>query len=479
MVLGHENVGGVDSVDIALLKLDSLGNLLWRKTYQFPGISTPYDICETQDNGFIISGVYYTYNPTTINPVILKTDSIGTVEWSNKYSNSTGFTAFIKLHELNSGNIILVGITNTVNSQFDLLVVKLDTNGNIINSNTIGTSNDESVKASYLTTNEELLICGESFDTFSCASWDSYAIRVDTLGTIIWNKVFLFDSCNVNEATSIIEDNFGDIYLGVEPELGWTWGSALIKFNNSGNIIWMKGYPKIGIGWITNLTNSNSGLIMLNWYNDTINGAPTNNITEIDIMGNILWSTYFSDGTISKFRMTDFKYRSIQNDISMCGTKIPFQSGDNAGDYYCHKFGINNINQLCQSSIALIDEMNYTVNMDSGLISQPINSISYNAISVNEQIALLNTYPLCISTNIIENNLPSGLDIYPNPIQNSVTINLLYSQEVIITDMLGRLVYINYFETFGDDKTQIDLSKLKSGMYSISINNKTLKLIKI
>ena len=55
IILGHENVDGIDSVDIALLKLDSVGNLLWRKTYQFPGISTPYDICKSQNNGLIIS----------------------------------------------------------------------------------------------------------------------------------------------------------------------------------------------------------------------------------------------------------------------------------------------------------------------------------------------------------------------------------------------------------------------------------------
>jgi hypothetical protein len=76
---GHQN--------ILLIKLDSLGNEQWRKDY---GNTTyeelGYSVSTTSDHGYIIGGAVYHPNfSDEQRPYIIKTDSVGNVEWEQVY----------------------------------------------------------------------------------------------------------------------------------------------------------------------------------------------------------------------------------------------------------------------------------------------------------------------------------------------------------------------------------------------------------
>jgi len=68
--------------DVFILKSTSEGNELWRTNYGFETVSEGQKIIQTNDGGYIISG--YTYTPTNEysgNSLLIKVDSLGTMEW--------------------------------------------------------------------------------------------------------------------------------------------------------------------------------------------------------------------------------------------------------------------------------------------------------------------------------------------------------------------------------------------------------------
>jgi hypothetical protein len=77
------------------------------------------------------------------------------------------------------------------------------------------------------------------------------------------------------------------------------------------------------------------------------------------------------------------------------------------------------------------------------------------------------THDFCLSTSTIELNDNSYTNVYPNPSDDHISIEIapMYSSyEISILDFYGRLIAKSY------DKYNIDISYLKSGFYTISIH---------
>ncbi len=98
-----------------LLKIDAAGTLSWIKKisspYLFEITSTtcPQNVRQTNDGGFILLGDLV--NQTNGASLLVKTDSLGTLQWTKAYSDiSAGM-----LYEISSGGYVISGISNTSN----------------------------------------------------------------------------------------------------------------------------------------------------------------------------------------------------------------------------------------------------------------------------------------------------------------------------------------------------------------------------
>ncbi len=83
---GHIMVGEIEitpsTYEIILLKVDSLGNKTWQKTYFFKMVSRGWNVIQTPDHGFLIgAGGYAPTLPQSYTGLIIKTDSLGNEQW--------------------------------------------------------------------------------------------------------------------------------------------------------------------------------------------------------------------------------------------------------------------------------------------------------------------------------------------------------------------------------------------------------------
>jgi hypothetical protein len=92
---GSTDYFGAGNSDMLLMKTDGSGNLLWTKSYGSPANESVFSVKQTSDHGFVLTGVMDSaatgYGGSGY---VVKTDSIGNVEWSNTYGYFSPAPAF-------------------------------------------------------------------------------------------------------------------------------------------------------------------------------------------------------------------------------------------------------------------------------------------------------------------------------------------------------------------------------------------------
>ncbi|MBL0073456.1 MAG: hypothetical protein IPP34_17235 [Bacteroidetes bacterium] len=72
-----------------LVKTDSVGNVQWSKTYGGSvDMEQSYCVQQTFDNGYIIEGVTQSFGVGQDDVYLIKVDSVGNLQWSKTYGGT-------------------------------------------------------------------------------------------------------------------------------------------------------------------------------------------------------------------------------------------------------------------------------------------------------------------------------------------------------------------------------------------------------
>jgi hypothetical protein len=115
---------GSDST-FTLIRTDSLGNVRWAKEYSTTHRISCRHFIKTSDNNFIVAGdVLLGGSPVSSRLMVLKIDTIGNILWQATYAISSQFFNG-SIHETSDKGFILASFTLTT----DFLMTKVDRNG--------------------------------------------------------------------------------------------------------------------------------------------------------------------------------------------------------------------------------------------------------------------------------------------------------------------------------------------------------------
>jgi len=204
-----ENSLGID--DYWIVKLDSLGQIKWQKT--IGGNSWDYvsDVVQTSDGGYIlgggsfsaISGVKTEGNFGIVDIWIVKTDSVGNIEWQNTIGGPD-YDVLASIVPTTDGGYVLgacsasnVCSDKTENSlgDMDYWLVKLNSLGNIEWQNTIGGDSADYLSSIRPTFDGGYILGGYSNSNFSHdktefsqGSRDYWVVKTDSLGNVQWQN---------------------------------------------------------------------------------------------------------------------------------------------------------------------------------------------------------------------------------------------------------------------------------------------------
>jgi hypothetical protein len=186
-------IAGVELIDlytsnIYLIKTDGNGNLQWSKTFLGQARDCAYYAGETSDGGYFVTGETFSYGWGFGDAFLLRTDPAGNLKWfktfgSYTYNNTGGYDYGKYATQTTDNGFMVAGVIANENSYYSprAYLVKTDSSGTLLWSNYYGGDNNSSVNSGQLTPDDGMILCG-NVSGFSNNDEDVYLVKTDENG---------------------------------------------------------------------------------------------------------------------------------------------------------------------------------------------------------------------------------------------------------------------------------------------------------
>ena len=239
-ILGSTYSFGAGDHDIYLLRLDSLGDTLWSRTYGGPATEYGYDIQRTADGGFIVVGVTYSSGAGNGDVWLLRLDFVGGVVWSHTYGGSGKDTG--RSVRIVSGGYIIGGGTSSFGYGYDdFYLIRTDNNGDTLWTRAFGGGGGEVAFAARPTPDGGFVMCGAT-GSFGVGYSSMYVVKTDANGDTLWTTTYGGDRADMGYGIEVALDG-GLVMVGATASYGaGEYDIYLVKTDPDGRLEWEETY---------------------------------------------------------------------------------------------------------------------------------------------------------------------------------------------------------------------------------------------
>jgi len=193
--------GNFDS-GIYVIKTDSVGDVEWSRVFKGVKDDKSYSICQTADSGYVALGVLSAFQVNG-DIVLIKMNSLGDTLWTKSYGGPGQDYAFCIQQTYNHG-FAIAGYTQSFSSGGDALLLITDSIGNLLWLKSYGGTGTGYIHGFYVTqTADSGYILSGHTNSFGVATKAPFVMKVDSVGDIIWSKTY--DDLDGGVAWSIVQ----------------------------------------------------------------------------------------------------------------------------------------------------------------------------------------------------------------------------------------------------------------------------------
>ncbi len=253
ILCGSTNSFGNGNLDVYVVKIDSIGNVVWSKTFGSAGIEGANSIKQTRDRGFIITGTRYVMGGSS-DIYLIRLDSVGNVRWQYIYGGSGADDGVSVIETIDDG-FVVAGNSSSFNSGFSsIYVFKTDDMGNMLWGyayKSLSTVPNNVTTGDYpncikQTSDDGFIITGTTTNTYSGSHSRVLLLKLDNSGQQQWMREYGDGFNNYwSEGAQLDITHTGDfVVVGRTRSFGTNpLGSLyLIKTDAFGQLIWSKVY---------------------------------------------------------------------------------------------------------------------------------------------------------------------------------------------------------------------------------------------
>ena len=251
-------VFGAMNQDSALIKLNkTTGEVVFSKSYDFGGVDAIESMIQLGSSLVAVGYINAQDSDTTFYAEgeghLMKFDMLGNHLSDSSLNSYTSHAYRIYAFE---DKLIIGGLTQDA---LDYSLIKMTGSGEVIWSKKYGGSGADHMFAMDLGPDGSIFLSGHT--TSGTANWDTYTLKLDQLGNVIWeNKVgnprgfdprYIHDEAWGVKATpdggAIVVAGTGDEYESYSEcsdlDCSDQWHAFLIRFKSDGNLLWKATYP--------------------------------------------------------------------------------------------------------------------------------------------------------------------------------------------------------------------------------------------
>ncbi len=257
--------------DFWVSKLDTSGTISWEKSFGFSGADHGISIIQTNDNGYLLTGVLdVTASNGQGNSKLLsskkhaggdywaiKLNASGEKQWSRFFGGSFTDTPYGVIQTEDNGYIIVgssdsddVDIKGNKGS-YDFWVIKISDTGNLVWEKSFGGSETDEARAITKSSDGNYIIVGDTRSndldvSNNHGAADLWVIKISPTGNLIWEKSFGGTSFDTGRSVTKTQDNGfiisgssrssdGDISNNNGQNDAW-----ILKIDDNANLKWQK-----------------------------------------------------------------------------------------------------------------------------------------------------------------------------------------------------------------------------------------------
>lgn len=285
---GNLAVAGTFGSAIGLTKIDTLGSVLWQKSFSTASGDVDHANCmkATSDGGFIIAGSIFpaNYPATPEGGYLMKTDGDGNVSWSHLFYYS-GDAKFYSVTETSAGGFVAAGY-NVADGAY---VIKTDKDGNLSWSKKYSGGGANAIQK---TSDGGLIFCGNK-------NQDVWLAKTDSDGNLSWAKTYGGTGDDFGYDVKQTSDG-GFILSGGTNSFGTYFEPFVIKTLVNGDTSWTRCYgTNSGNGEASSVISLGNEYIFSGWKGFNNGNNIRSSITSIDQTGSINWSNVFGSNSAS------------------------------------------------------------------------------------------------------------------------------------------------------------------------------------
>jgi hypothetical protein len=440
--------------------------------YNDSGVVEGKALQQTFDNGYIIAGRRLGQSMFSNDAILMKTDSIGDIEWIKVYGTQFDDDWFHDVKQTSDSGFIACGYYPRLGMAEDIYVVKTDKNGDTLWTKVWGSNIADWAYSIENTYDGGYVIAGvwEESTGLVC--------RLDASGDTLWTKKLRY-ATSLYSISPTLDSGF--VATGVFASGAINNHQVyVVKLDKDGNIVWEWDYGYAGADWgqcIKTLADGNYIVGGLSWH-------PPNSyesyLLKLTDSGDTLWTKLYSDpqenGLLGLTPTADGGFALVETKfVQGLSYQAAIVRTDASGNFlWREEFGYQG--QEYANAI--------TACQDGGFA---ITGMSVNGTQVELFLIKTNESGLLSITKPAIEKKPL-LQVRPNPFSDYLYIDLegveaLQDLELRCYDALGRLMYQE--KIIGTDTGSIYLSigsLWPAGAYYLQIINKnqiieTIKLI--
>jgi len=434
-----------------------------------------YDIKQTLDKGYIITGSTTSFGFGNTDLYLVKLDSMGKQQFEVSFGGTGNETGKSVIQLLDS-SFVSVGYTNSDGlGGYDIYLLKTDSKGKLLWEKKLGGSDWDFANSLESTPDGGFIIAGLTY-SFGRGGADGYLIKTDENGNLNWSKTYggLAD----DEFNTVLKNKDGKLTMvGYSKSYGDTLGDAwILKTTINGDSLWSKVHGGNKRDFATDVVENSFGYLYVSGATASYgNGLLDAYAICTDSLGNLI--NYQTSGSSSN----DEIYNAVaisrkKSDKIVCFVEKEYFTGYNLQTKIIeYDFGLNYKNATDYGSTDKDEVFKLISTSDKGYAFVGYTN-GYGAhlkdLYFVKLDSVLDGGNFSIVSTIELSKDKYAMKIFPNPVSNKLYINSIdngfENLNIELFDLIGNK--INLINLISENQTKIvDLEYLDDGVYFIKI----------